>query len=147
MREAAQQAGLSLVDPPLESAIQEAAYRRVFDAMVLEHVDGLIVSDQAEHFTHRRVIVELAERSRVPAFYPYRPFVELGGLMTYGIDLADMYRRAAGYLDQILKGSKPSEMPIDQATKFELVINVKAAKAIGLNLPPPFLLRGDEVIE
>jgi ABC transporter substrate binding protein len=108
---------------------------------------ALIVSDQAEHFTNRRLIVELAEKQRLPAIYPYRQYVELGGLMAYAIDLVRQYRRAADYIDQILKGANPGEIPVYQEDKFELVINVKAANAIGVTIPPALLLRADEVIE
>jgi putative ABC transport system substrate-binding protein len=147
VQEAAKRAGISLVGPLLEGAIEEGEYRRVFEAMMQERVDALVVSDQAEHYTNRRLIVELAERTGLPALYPYREHVELGGLMAYTFDLVDLWRRSAGYIDQILKGAKPGEIPVYQATKFELVINMKAANAIGLTIPPALVLRADEVIE
>jgi len=81
------------------------------------------------------------------AIYPYRDFVEIGGLMAYAVDLADLYTRLAGYIDQVLKGASPGDIPIYQAAKFELVINMKAANAIGLTIPPALVLRADEVIE
>jgi putative ABC transport system substrate-binding protein len=119
----------------------------VFEAILQDHADALIVSDQAENFTYRRLIVELAATSGLPTIYPYREQVEAGGLMAYAPDLSDVYRRAAGYVDQILKGAKAGEIPIYLAVKFDLVINMKAAKTIGLTIPPALLLRANEVIE
>jgi len=146
MQEVAQRRGVALVAPPLNSFV-ETEYRRVVAAMVQEHVDGLIVSDQSEHFTNGRLIGELAEQSRLPAIYAYREPVEAGGLMAYAIDLLALARHAVEEIDLILKGAMPSDIPYYQATKFELVVNVKAAKATGLTLPPALVLRADEVIE
>jgi putative tryptophan/tyrosine transport system substrate-binding protein len=95
----------------------------------------------------RKRIVELASKYRLPAIYPQKEFVEAGGLMSYGTDLADLYRRAAVYVDKILKGAKPADLPAQQATKFEFVINLKAAKQIGLTLSPEFLSRANKVIK
>jgi putative ABC transport system substrate-binding protein len=145
--EAARRMGMLVIGPPLEGTIQEAEYQRVFEAMTQEHADALVVSDQPEHFTNRRLIMELAEKQRLPAIYPYRQYVEQGGLMAYAIDLVGLYRRAADYIDQILKGANPGEIPVYQEDKLELVINVKAAKAIGVTIPPALLLRADEVVE
>jgi putative ABC transport system substrate-binding protein len=147
LRVAAERMGISLIGPPLEGTLQEQEYRRVFEAMLQGHADALIVGDQAENFTYRRLIVELAATSGLPAIYPFREQVEVGGLIAYGPDLLDIYRRAAGYVDQILKGIKAGEIPIYLAVKFDLVVNMKAAKAIGLTIPPSLLLRADEVIE
>jgi putative tryptophan/tyrosine transport system substrate-binding protein len=144
---AAERMGISLIGPPLEGTLREQEYRRVFEAMLQGHADALIVSDQAENFTYRRLIVELAATNGLPTIYPYREQVEVGGLMAYAPDLLDIYRRAGGYVDQILKGTKAGEIPIYLAVKFNLVINLKAAKAIGLTVPPTLLLRADEVIE
>ena len=112
-----------------------------------EDADALLVSGEPEHTPNRRLIVELAEKYRLPTIYPFRGFVEAGGLMAYAVDLADIFTRAAGYVDQILKGASPGDIPIYQVSKFELVVNVKAANAIGLTLPPALVLRADEVIE
>jgi putative tryptophan/tyrosine transport system substrate-binding protein len=132
MREVAQRNGIFILGPGLGDPIGEPEYRRVFAAMAQERVEALIVGDQAENTTHRRLIVQLAETGRLPAIYAYREYVELGGLMAYGVDVPDLYRRMAGYVDQILKGAKPSEIPIYQATKIGLSLNLKTAKALGL---------------
>ena len=96
---------------------------------------------------HRVDITSLAARYRLPAIYPYRFFAEVGGLLSYGVDHTDNFRRAATYVDRILKGAKPSELPVQAPVKFELVINLKTAKALGLEVPPTLLARADEVIE
>ena len=96
---------------------------------------------------HRAEITSMAVRYRLPAVYPYRFFAELGGLLSYGTDQSDNYRRAATYADRILKGEKPSELPVQAPVKFELVINLKTAKALGLTVPDTLLARADEVIE
>ena len=145
-QEAAQSLGILLVGPWLEG-FRETEYRRVFDAITQEHADALYVGTDSENFVNRRLIVDWAEKNRLPTIYPYREFVEIGGLMAYAIDLVDLYTRLAGYIDQILKGASPGDIPVYQAAKFEFVINVKAAKAIGLSLPPALVLRADEVIE
>jgi len=108
---------------------------------------GLIVTGSPAATARRDLIVALAERHRLPAVYSVRPYVAAGGLICYGTDFLDQFRRAASYVDRILKGEKPADMPVVQPTKFELVINLKTAKALGLDVPPTLLARADEVIE
>jgi putative ABC transport system substrate-binding protein len=146
-REVAQRMGVSLLSAALENPIQETEYRRAFSSMTKEQVDALLVADTEENFSYRRLIVELADKARLPGFYPFREFVELGGLLTYAIDLSDQGRRAANYIDRIFKGTKPGDIPFWQPIKFELVINLKTAKALGLDLSPMLLARADEVID
>ena len=105
----------------------------------------LVLTGELE-YPHRKQIAELAAASRLPAMYDLRAFVEAGGLISYGADLNEIWRRSAGYVDKILKGAKPADLPIEQPTKFDLVINLKTAKALGLTLPESILLRADEVI-
>jgi putative tryptophan/tyrosine transport system substrate-binding protein len=108
---------------------------------------GLIVTGSPLSNRHRDLIVTLAARHRLPAVYPWRYFVSDGGLISYGPDSIDQYRKAAGYVDRILKGEKPADLPVQAPTKYELAINLKTAKALGLDLPPMLLARADEVIE
>jgi ABC-type uncharacterized transport system substrate-binding protein len=122
-------------------------FEKVFQAATKERAGALIALDDPFLFTHRTRIVKLAAKSRLPAIYGFREFVEAGGLMSYAANVADMYRRAATYVDKILKGTKPADLPVEQPTKFELVINLKAAKQIGLTIPPNVLARADKVIK
>jgi putative tryptophan/tyrosine transport system substrate-binding protein len=108
---------------------------------------GLIVTGSASTSVHRDLIITLAARYRLPAIYPRRANVAGGGLMTYGPDRIDQFRRAASYVDRILKGEKPADLPVQAPTKYELVINLKTAKALGLTVPPSLLALADEVIE
>ena len=108
---------------------------------------SFVVTGQALLFPHRSQITDLAVKYRLPAIYSFRVFVDAGGLMCYGPNLPDLWRRAATYADRILKGAKPADLPIEQPTKFELVINLKTAKALGLTIPPSLLQRADQVIE
>jgi putative ABC transport system substrate-binding protein len=138
---------VSIVGPPLERPIDEQEYRRVFAALAQDGAEGLGVADISEHNTYRRLIVELAAKGRLPTIYNYRPFVEIGGLMSYGIDLSDVGHRVADLADKILKGAKPGDIPIFQPTHFELSINLKTAKTLGIELPPLLVARADYVIE
>jgi putative ABC transport system substrate-binding protein len=146
-REAAKRAGISLKAVLMGGAFNEPEYQRVFRSMEQDRADALMVSEDSEHVTNRATIVELAAKNWIPAIYPYREFVEVGGLMAYSIDLGDTYRRVANLIDKILRGANPGDIPFYQPTKFELSINLKTAKALGLELPAMLLGRADEVIE
>ena len=117
------------------------------EAFAREPNGGLIVVPSPITTLHRELIIALAARHRLPAVYGFRVFCAAGGLLSYGTDVLDSYRQAAVYVDRILKGAKPNDLPVQQPTKFELVINLKTAKALGLSIPESFLLRADEVIE
>jgi putative ABC transport system substrate-binding protein len=118
-----------------------------FAAMATERVGALLVVADSLFVLHRSRLADLAARSRLPAVYGSRDTVEAGGLMSYGPSLRDLYRRSATYVDKILKGAKPGDLPVEQPTKFELVINLKTAKALGLTIPQSLLQRADEVIQ
>jgi putative ABC transport system substrate-binding protein len=120
---------------------------RDLTAFARERNGGLIVSSGAVQQIHRDTIIAATAQHQLPAVYPFRGFVVQGGLISYGIDQTEPYRLAAGYVDRILKGEKPADLPVQQPTKFDLVINLKTAKALGLDVPPSLLARADEVIE
>jgi len=119
----------------------------VFGAGAGERAAGLIVFDDPVLWSHRKQVVALAAKRRRPVMYGQREFVDDGGLMSYGPDRVDHYRRTASYVDKILRGAKPADLPVEQPTKFELVINMKATKALGLTIPPSVLLQADQVVE
>jgi putative ABC transport system substrate-binding protein len=147
IREFYRMAGATLVGPPLDYPINEAEYRRVFDATAQVRSDAIMAFDSSENWVNRSMIVDLAEKHRLPAIYPWREFVDAGGLMSYGMSTADFERRMAGMVVQILKGAKPADIPVFRPTTFELVINLKAAKALGLTFPPELRAVADEEIE
>jgi putative tryptophan/tyrosine transport system substrate-binding protein len=124
-----------------------AELERAIVAFAQQPNGALLVAPNAVTITHRDLIIGLAARHRLPAVYPYRVFAASGGFISYGIDLADGYREAAGYVDRILKGAKPGDLPVQLSSKFELVVNLKTAKALGLTISEPFLQHADEVIE
>ena len=120
---------------------------RAFSSMTRERADALIAFPSPMLFGERRRIVGLAAKHRLPSMYNAREYVELGGFIAYGASITDLYRRSATHVDKILRGTKPSDLPVEQATTFELAINLKTAKALGLKIPPSLLLRADKVIE
>jgi putative ABC transport system substrate-binding protein len=119
---------------------------RAFDTAARSHADAMVVGSDTLMQTNQSLVVRLAVTHRLPAMYTFRDFVDAGGLVSYGVSLPDLYRRAAGYVDRILKGAKPRDLPIEQPTKFDLVINAKAATAIGLTLPEMVLREADEIL-
>jgi putative ABC transport system substrate-binding protein len=122
-------------------------YTEAFALITRELPDALLVSASAVNVANRHLIVEFAARRRLPAMYATREFVNIGGLISYGVDFHDLFRRAAGYVDKILRGAKPADIPVEQPIKFDLIINLTTAKALGLEVPATFLARADEVIE
>jgi putative ABC transport system substrate-binding protein len=139
--------GVTWVGPALNHPIDEAEYRRVFAGLIQDRAEGILVTDEDVHVTNVKLIVELAEKSRLPAIYPFKLFVEAGGLMSYGTDVSVWGYNIADIVGQILKGARPSEIPIRQPTKFELVINLKTAKALSLTIPDKLLSVADDVID
>jgi putative ABC transport system substrate-binding protein len=124
-----------------------ADFERAFSDMTRASAGALTVRPAPMFISERRRLVDLAAKNRLPAVYAWREFVDAGGLMSYGPTGADLYRRAAAYVDKIMKGANPAELPVEQPTKFDLVINLKTAKALGLTIPPSLLQRADQVIE
>lgn len=143
-RRAAEVLGIALVLAEVERIDQ---YAGAFATVTRERADGLFVCDTALSYVHAPRITAFAAQHRLPSVYAFRESVEAGGLVSYGSDLVDLFRRAAGYVDRILRGAKPADLPVEQPTKFELVINLKTAKELGLKVPPSLLLRADHVIE
>jgi putative ABC transport system substrate-binding protein len=147
LSEAGRQLEISVIGVPLQEPTP-FEYQRVFAKIAQEgSSSAIIVSDMSDLLAHVRLIVESIERSRVPTMFPYRAYVEQGGLMAYASELTDLVRRVADDVHQILNGANPGDIPIYQPTKFEFVINLKTANALGLTVPPSILARADEVIE
>jgi len=136
--------GVDLVSLPLQ---QDRQIKEVVTGFARSSNTGLIATRTAAAISHRDLIIDLAARLRLPTVYPLRLFVTAGGLAAYGPDIVEEYRQAASYVNRILKGEKPGELPIQAPTKYELVLNLKTAKALGLEIPPAVLARADEVIE
>ncbi|QHP67625.1 hypothetical protein EI171_09375 [Bradyrhizobium sp. LCT2] len=143
----ARRAGISIAPMWLDQRIDRAAYERAYATMMSDGVNGVVLFDSAEHITNRKLIVDLAVEHRLPAIYPYREFVEVGGLLSYGVDLADVLRRLADITDKILKGARPGDIPINQQVKFELVLNKATAIAEGMTPPATLIAAADEIIE
>jgi putative ABC transport system substrate-binding protein len=144
LRAAAPALGLEVQPVQVE---RSGEYADVFAAIARTRADAIIVPSDPEFFRDRRGLVDLAAERRTPASYEWREFVEIGGLMSYGSNLGDLAARVAVYVDKILRGAKPADLPVEQPRKFELVINLRTAKALGLTIPPSLLLRADKVIE
>jgi putative ABC transport system substrate-binding protein len=144
LQAATKKIGITLVSQQVNEA---AALESAFAAIQHAHVHALIVQHSTFTDSHRRRIVEFAAQQRLPAIFGSRGFVDVGGLMSYGPSLPEIYRRAAYYVDRIFKGAKPSDLPVEQPTKFELIINGKTAKALGLKIPQSLLISADKVIE
>ena len=144
MERVAQSAG---IQPQLLDVRTPKDLEGAFNAAITQRADALVVSNDGLMLENRKLIVELAAKHRLPAVYAAKEFVDAGGLIAYAVSFPDLYRRAATYVDKILKGAKPADLPVQQPTKFEMAVNLRAAKAIGLSIPEAFLLRADEVIE
>jgi len=145
LRPAAQALKLKLEE--IETQPDAKGLESVFQTAKQKQVGAIMMIPTGPFFAERKRIVELAGKHRLPAIYPQKAFVDQGGLMYYGADQADSYRRVATYVDKILKGAKPADLPVEQPTKFELVINLKTAKQIGLTIPSSVLARADRVIK
>jgi putative ABC transport system substrate-binding protein len=135
------------IEPQVLDTRTVADIEQSFDAAARQHADALVVGSDTIMQSNQSLVVKLAATHRLPAIYTFRDFVEAGGLLSYGVSLPDLYRRAADYVDKILKGAKPLELPIAQPTGSELVVNIGAAKALGLAIPGTFLARADAVIK
>jgi ABC-type uncharacterized transport system substrate-binding protein len=140
-------AGLKLKLEEIETQLDAKSLETAFQTAKQKRVDGIMPTSTRPFFSERKRIVELAAKYRFPAVYFQREFVDEGGLMSYGVDYGDLYQRAAVYVDKILKGAKPADLPVQQATKFEFIINLKAAKQIGLTIPVRVLERANQVIK
>jgi len=144
MRDATQGMGLMLV--PVEARGQDA-FEQAFTTMMNERMQAFVILGDAVLFNYRGQIAEMAMRNRLPAASSFKEFAEAGLLLTYGANVQDLFRRSAVFVDKIFKGAKPADLPVEQPTKFELVVNLKTAKALGIDIPPTLLARADEVIE
>jgi len=144
LREAAQALRVTLL--PFEARGPDQ-WEAAFTAITAQHPDGLMTMQDANVYAHAQRLADLAARSRLPAIFPYDRNSKTGGLMSYGVNLPDMLRHSTTFIDKILKGADPGDLPVEQPTRFEFVINLKTAKALGLSIPQPLLLRADEVIE
>jgi putative tryptophan/tyrosine transport system substrate-binding protein len=131
----------------IETAAEAKSIERAFQSAKQKQVGAIMTAASRYFLAEKNLFVELANKNRLPAIYHQRAYVDEGGLMSYGVDYIDLYRRAAGYVDKILRGAKPADLPVQQATKFEFVINLKAAKQIGLPIPVDLLAKADKVIK
>ena len=139
--------GLKLKLEEIDTQFDSKGLESAFQTAKQKQVGAIMTPAGRTFFVERKRIVDLAGKYRLPAIYPQKEYVDEGGLMFYGADYVDLYRRTAVYVDKILKGAKPADLPVQQATKFEFVINLKAAKQIGLTLSPEFISRANQVIK
>ncbi|HKM70970.1 MAG TPA: ABC transporter substrate-binding protein, partial [Stellaceae bacterium] len=146
LREAGQRLQISVIDMPLQVLIA-AEFQHVFGKIAQLRPDAVIVTSMGDLLPYRQLIIELVEKSRLPAMYPWREYVDEGGLMAYAVDLSELARHIADDVHEILNGTKPGDIPIYQPAKFQFLINLKAAKALGLTIPPSLLATADEVVE
>ena len=144
LQEAAPALGLMLQPRDVR---EPAAFEGAFAMMTRERADALFGAAGVLAYEHRRTVVDLAAKSRIPTLWGHRQFVDVGGLMSYAVNFYDQCRRAASYVDQIIKGAKPGDLPVQQPTKFEFILNLRTAKTLGLEIPPTLLALADEVIE
>jgi putative ABC transport system substrate-binding protein len=135
------------IQPQLYDVRKAEDIERAFSSAIAQRVNALSVGNDSVVIANRIQVVQLAAKHRLPAIYAARDFVDAGGLLSYAAHYPDLYRRAAAYVDKIFKGAKPADLPVEQPTKFEIVVNLKAASALGLTVPPTLLVRADEVIE
>ena len=146
-REAAAQLGIALVPALYDPPVSEATYRRIFDSLANQRIDAIFVHGSRQNKDFMATIIPLVQEARLPAIYDIKRATELGGLVSYGPDRPANYRRAAYYIDCILSGADPAEMPIEQPMNFDFVINLKTARELGFEFPLKFLLGATEVIE
>jgi putative ABC transport system substrate-binding protein len=147
LKDASERFHIRVIDLRLASPIDETSYRQVFAAMTQQRVDAVFVADELENFQNRRLIVNLVRNVKLPAIYAWREAVEVGGLMAYAFEILELIRHNADIIDLIFKGAKPSDIPFYQARQYRLIINLKTAKELGIEMPGSLLARADEVIE
>lgn len=144
--QATRAAGKALGIALVHAEVSLGQYDAAFAKLVRERPDALFVANSASNFAHRHRIADFAIHSRLPAIHPFRESVEVGGLVSYGANVPDLYRRAAGYVDRILKGARPGDLPVEQPTKFDLALNLRTAKLLGVTIPTALLLQADELL-
>jgi putative ABC transport system substrate-binding protein len=147
VQEVGRKLGIAVVNTPLGDTKDEAEYRRAFGTIRRDQVDAILIADEVENYTNRFLIVKLVQQLGLPAIFGLRDQTEAGGLMSYSFDLKDAVRTIAAQIAEILRGAKPGDIPYEQAVRFELVINLKTAKALGLDIPAAFIARADALIE
>ena len=147
LKRVAKDVGVTILGPALDDPVRPPEYQRVLEKMRLDNADAVIVGDAAPNYTYRRDVVALTNELRLPTMFPYRDFLEEGGLIAYAIDIRNLWRRAADCVDELFRGRKVSDVPIYQASKLDLIINSRTAQRLGIPIPSSLALRADEVIE